>query len=413
MKLNINVAILFLFVSTFSYAQLKVNAELRPRFEYRHGYKTLFPENIDPAAFVSQRTRLNTSFKIEKLDFYLSIQDIRVWGDVAQLNNTDNNGFSLHESWAKIGLSDHTFLKVGRQEIIYDDSRFFGNVNWAQQGRSHDVAILKFKKDNFKLDIGVAFNQDEEALTETTLNTNTYKSFQYLWLHKDWEYFSGSFLFLNNGLQFIDDTNTDNNETRYSQTLGYHLKYNKEKFDLTGNLYYQFGNDILDNKLNAFLLGLEADYQMSNKTKLNLGIELQRGNDNGTITNGNNNAFTPLYGTNHKFNGFMDYFFVGNHANNIGLLDIHAKVNFKLHEKSNLHFALHNFSAAAEFTNKLLGNELDIVYSHKLQKYVSLKAGYSHLFVSEGIEFLKGNTDGNTNNWGWVMLTVKPTLFHK
>ena len=375
MKLNINFVILFLFVSTFSYSQLKVDAELRPRFEYRHGYKILFPDNTDPASFVTQRTRLNTSFKIEKLDFYLSVQDIRVWGDVPQLNSTDNNGFSLHEGWAKIGLSDHTSLKVGRQEIINDDSRFFGNVNWAQQGRSHDVAMFKYKKDNFKLDIGFAFNQDEEALTETTLNTNTYKNFQYAWLHKDWEHFSGSFLFLNNGLQFIDATDADNNETRYSQTLGSHLKYNKEKFNLTGNLYYQFGNDISDNKLSAYLLGLEAEYQISNKTKLNLGVELQSGNDNGTITNESNNSFTPFYGTNHKFNGLMDYFFVGNHTNNIGLLDIHAKVNFKLHEKSNLHVAFHNFSAAAEFTDKQLGNEIDIVYSHKLQKYVSLKAG--------------------------------------
>ena len=30
---------------------------------------------------------------------------------------------------------------------------------------------------------------------------------------------------------------------------------------------------------------------------------------------------------------------------------------------------------------------------------------------SEGMEVLKGNSDGNTNNWGWVMVTIKPTLF--
>ena len=33
------------------------------------------------------------------------------------------------------------------------------------------------------------------------------------------------------------------------------------------------------------------------------------------------------------------------------------------------------------------------------------------MFVSEGMEVLKANSDGNTNNWGWVMVTVKPTLF--
>ena len=73
-------------------AQLKIDTELRPRFEYRHGYKTLFPDNTDPAAFVSQRTRLNAGFKNEKLNFYLSLQDVRVWGDVPQLNSSDSNG---------------------------------------------------------------------------------------------------------------------------------------------------------------------------------------------------------------------------------------------------------------------------------------------------------------------------------
>ena len=32
-----------------------------------------------------------------------------------------------------------------------------------------------------------------------------------------------------------------------------------------------------------------------------------------------NNSFTPFYGTNHKFNGHMDYFYVGNHIGNVGL----------------------------------------------------------------------------------------------
>jgi len=411
MKPNKFLVYLFLLTMVTTYAQLKVDAEIRPRFEYRHGFKTLFPDNADPAAFVSQRTRLNAGFKIEKLDFYLSFQDVRVWGDVPQLNTADNNGFTVHQAWAQLSLSENFALKAGRQEIIYDDSRIFGNVGWAQQARSHDVAILKYTKDNIKMDFGFAFNQDGESLIGTTLTTNTYKAFQYAWLHKDWDNFSGSFLLLNNGLQYIDVFNSDNNETRYSQTVGTHLKFSREKFVLTGNLYYQFGNDRADNDLSAYLIGLEGAFKASDKTKLGLGIELQSGNDNGAPSNGDNNAFTPFYGTNHKFNGLMDYFYVGNHINNVGLLDIHANANFKLNAKSNLNVALHNFSAAADFSDKQFGNELDLVYSCKVQKYVTVKAGYSHLFESEGLEIIKGNTDGNTNNWGWVMLVIKPTLF--
>jgi hypothetical protein len=58
-----------------------------------------------------------------------------------------------------------------------------------------------------------------------------------------------------------------------------------------------------------------------------------------------------------------------------------------------------------------LGVELDIVYGYKLQKEIGILAGYSHLFASNGMEIIKNNTDGNTNNWGWVMLTINPVLF--
>ncbi|MFD2565949.1 alginate export family protein [Pseudotenacibaculum haliotis] len=397
-------------------AQVKVDAELRPRFEYRHGFKTLFPDNADPAAFISQRTRLKLNYKVEKYDFYISLQDIRVWGDVPQLVTADNSGLSIHQAWAKIRFDSNFALKIGRQEIIYDDSRFFGNVDWAQQARSHDVALLQYKKGAERFDIGFAFNQDNESLTGTTLTTpGTYKAFQYVWYHKDWSNFSASFLFLNNGLQFIDAANSDNNETRYSQTLGSHMKYGKKRLKFTGNFYYQFGSDVADNDLNAYLLGLDLSYKASDKTKLGLGIEIQSGNDNGAPSNGKNKAFSPFYGTNHKFNGLMDYFFVGNHFNNVGLQDIYVNSNFKLNAKSNLVIAYHNFSAQADLMNsnkKQLGSELDMVYSYKIQKDLFLKVGYSQLFPSEGMEILKGNTDGNTNNWGWVMLVVKPTIFN-
>ncbi|WP_025664351.1 alginate export family protein [Aquimarina megaterium] len=403
-----------LFITTIN-AQLKIDAEVRPRFEYRHGFKTLFPDDADPAAFVSQRTRLNAGYKMEKLNFYVSLQDVRVWGDVPQLNTADKNGFSVQQAWGEILFNPNISLKLGRQEIAYDDQRIFGNVGWAQQARSHDAALIRYNKDSFKFDLGFAFNQGEESLTETTLTTpNTYKSIQYAWLHKDWENFSGSFLFLNNGLQYTDATNSDNNETRYSQTVGTHLKYKKGKFGLTSNLYYQFGNDLGDNDLSAYLLGLEADYKVSEQWKIVLGGELQSGNDNGAPANGDNEAFTPFYGTNHKFNGLMDYFYVGNHIGNVGLIDLYLKANVKFNQKSTLNVAAHNFMAAADLPadeSKQLGTEIDLVYSYNLQKNVNIKAGYSHLFASDGMEILKNNFDGNTNNWGWVMVTIKPTLF--
>ena len=393
-------------------AQLTIDAELRPRFEYRHGFKTLIPDGTDAATFVSQRTRLNTKYIHDKLTFYVSVQDVRVWGDVPQLNTADKNGLALHQAWAAINLNPNFALKLGRQEIVYDDSRIFGNVGWAQQARSHDAALFRYNKNAFKLDVGFAYNQESEKVTGNLYTLPNYKAFQYAYLSKKWDNFYGSFLFLNNGLQFSDGINDD--EIRYSQTAGTHLKYKKNAFGLNANLYYQFGNDVNDNSLSAYLVALEASYKVSDKFTAILGFENQSGNKYGAPSDGDNKAFMPFYGTNHKFNGFMDYFYVGNHANNVGLLDIYAKAKFKLNANSSLYTAIHNFAAAEDINDtadKQLGTEVDLVYSYKLQKDIGFKVGYSHMFASDSMELLKGTTSDNTNNWGWIMVTVNPTLF--
>ena len=95
-----------------------------------------------------------------------------------------------------------------------------------------------------KFHLGAAYNQDVESLTGNVLTTNIDKSLQYIWLHKDWNKISASFLFLNNGLQYIDEINETKNDTRYSQTLGLHLKARVDKFNFSSNLYYQFGKDV-------------------------------------------------------------------------------------------------------------------------------------------------------------------------
>lgn len=414
MKKIISLLLIVLLSGTYAIAQVTIDAELRPRFEYRHGYSTLLPDNLDAATFVSQRTRLNGAYTDEKLSFYLSLQDIRVWGDVPQLNRSDRNGFGVHQAWGELKFSPEFTVKLGRQVLSYNDQRILGGVGWAQQARSHDIALLKYQKNTIQLHIGVGFNQDGESLTGTTLSTNTYKAMQYAWLNNQWNNLSVSVLILNNGMQYIDNINSADDETRYSQTLGTHLKYNKNNFGLMANLYYQTGKDLIDNDISAYLLGAEANFKVSPKWKLILGGELQSGNDNGSPSAGENKAFTPLYGTNHKFNGHMDYFYVGNHANNVGLLDLYLGTVVKTGDKTNFSARIHNFNAAANIANNVsnqLGTEADLVYTYNFSKAVNIQAGYSQLFASEGMEYLKGSFDDNINNWGWVMVTIKPTLF--
>lgn len=92
MKRIFTLVLLSLCLSSHLKAQeFTLDADIRPRFEYRHGFGSLFPDEGNPAAFVTQRSRLNLRFKDEKLSLYLSFQDVSTWGDTQQLSSSDNN----------------------------------------------------------------------------------------------------------------------------------------------------------------------------------------------------------------------------------------------------------------------------------------------------------------------------------
>lgn len=111
----------------------------------------------------------------------------------------------------------------------------------------------------------------------------------------------------------------------------------------------------------------------------------------------------------------MDYFYVGNHANSVGLNDYFGKLSFKIKEKSSLLIMGHYFSANAELidnADKYLGTEVDLVFGHQLFKDVKFNLGYSQMFAAESMSLIKGGiTSENTNNWAWAQLIIKPELF--
>ena len=97
-------------------AQFQLSGEFRPRTEYRHGYKSMFTEDDKAAFFTSQRTRINAAYSLDKLKLGLSLQDIRVWGDVPQQNNTSNQ-VMLSQGWAEYLFTKQFSMKIGRQEL--------------------------------------------------------------------------------------------------------------------------------------------------------------------------------------------------------------------------------------------------------------------------------------------------------
>lgn len=411
--------LLFLLPLTELAAQLKISAEFRPRTEYRHGYKTLVNESDEAASHVSQRTRLNLNYNSTKTNYQITLQDVRLWGDLPQLSTTSNQ-LMLQQGWAEYLFTNEFSLKIGRQELNYDDSRILGNVDWVQQARSHDLALLKYEK-SFKLHLGFAFNQAADKLINTNYDQlGNYKNMQFLWFNTKTENLRLSALFLNNGLQNKSADPTPIYKTVYNQTIGANSTYTLNSLTLSGAGYYTFGKDIEKRKLSAYDLSLEANYAFLTNFTAGIGWELLSGTsqlEKKANPNYTNQSFNPFYGTNHKFNGYMDYFYVGNHLNNVGLNDLFANIAYKK-GKFNIGVTPHLFSAANDVENpdalgtamdKFLGTEIDLFFGYKLLDNVQLSGGYSQMFGSNTLKVLNPKGDPNaSNNWAWMMISFKP-----
>ncbi|MGR3811102.1 alginate export family protein [Jiulongibacter sp. NS-SX5] len=401
-----------------AYGQFTLSAEVRPRTEFRNGFKTPTSDGFEPAVFTEQRSRLYVDYKQDKYQLKLAFQDVRFWGQTGQIFKSEPGATFLSEAWGQLQLSPKVGIKAGRQIISYDNQRFLGGLEWAQQGRRHDALLFKINDaaSKLKLDIGFAFNSDQDIAEPGFLQRpaanfysvgGNYKTMQYAWLHKDFEAGAFSLLALNDGRQNADSTMS------FKQTFGFIGSKNVGKVKLAADVYYQTG-ELSKRKVNALLAGVNATFK-TKATPITIGYEYISGKDDSdassTITN-----FSPDFGTNHAHNGFMDYFFVGPANGNVGVQDIYLKTKFKLGKGALLAHA-HEFLTGSEqltesggVIEKAMGTEIDLVYVQKIGKDVTLNLGFSQLFGTETLTTLRpGNS--KSNNWAWAMITFKPTLF--
>ena len=398
-------------------AQFTLSAEVRPRTEFRNGFKTPTTEANDPAFFTEQRSRLYMDYKEEKYKFRLTLQDVRLWGEIPQIFKQEDGNTFLSEAWGQYFVRNKFSIKAGRQIISYDNQRFLGGLEWAQQGRRHDALLLIFddSEKKTKFHAGFAFNSDDDIAEPANLQRpganfystgGNYKALQYGWFNKKFEKGSLSLLALNATTQNPDTTNSN------KQTLGIIGHTMAGKLKIGGDFYYQTGK-IGTNNVNAFLGGLYVSMK-TKATPLTLGIEYISGKDDDDTSTDITN-FSPDYGTNHAHNGFMDYFFVGPANGNVGVMDIYLKTKFKL-KKGALIVNAHEFmtgstqlDAEQRELGKSMGMELDLVYAVKLAPSVTFNLGFSQLFGTDTLIALRPGNQ-KSNNWAWTMITFKPTL---
>ncbi|MEO0469300.1 MAG: hypothetical protein AAF206_06765 [Bacteroidota bacterium] len=326
-------------------AQFTLSAEVRPRSEFRNGFKTPTTAANDPAFFTEQRSRLYFDYKNEKYAFRLSVQDVRIWGEVPQIFKQEDGNTFLSEAWGQYYVSKKASVKAGRQIISYDNQRILGGLEWAQQGRRHDALLFLYEDaaKKTKLHLGIAVNSDDDVAEPAFIQApgasfysvgGSYKNMQYAWFNQGFDKASLSLLALNTEWQNADSTSSAR------QTLGGIGSISLGKVVIGADGYLQTGKRGAAN-LSAFLAGVNVTLK-TKLTPIKLGVEYISGEDDNDPDAETVHNFTPDFGTNHAHNGFMDYFFVGPANGNVGVADIYLKTKFKL-KKGNLVANVHEF----------------------------------------------------------------------
>jgi len=416
----------------FVFGQFTINGEFRTRGEARHGFGKLPVADSEAAFFISQRSRITFGFTNDQFKSKLTLQNINVWGDDNIYNSTGSfgstKGVDVYESWIEMKTSQSSSVRIGRQELTYDDQRIISTRDWVQSGLTYDALVFKKQMSSWRFDLGLSLNNRSENNFGNDFHTdkNRIKTLNFAHFDKKLtEKLKITLIALGAGYQKEGTTST----IYMTGTYGSNLYYDFGNIALSPRFYYQNGKNKKGQEISAYFAGVDMSVSASEKLTITGGVDYFSGHD-ASITdpgyNAKDHTFDIMYGARYKFYGNMNHFvFSGEPMDDGGLSDLYLKFKYTLGAKGTLLLDYHFFRLTSNYAdptftsgfkalNKNLGSEVDIVYSHELFKGATIRTGFSFLIPSESLEILKGVGAGNSTHtyWGWIMLTIKPNFIN-
>lgn len=382
--------------------RVTAGGQIRPRFEYD---ARDFNKDTDPDDFTSLRTRVHFSvFVTDDIQAFIQLQDVRFFGEEADpLRDFDADNFDLHQGY--IDLKDlfrkPLSVRLGRQELSFDEERLIGNVDFTPQGQTFDGFRITYQPPSNQFDLFAMKINDGVARGITPIGNSQGDDVNFYGIYTNWKpakdhLVSGYFLWLEDEPGDID---------RF--TTGARLAGGSGPFNYRGEAYYQFGEAGLQD-LSAFLIGLRGTYSVRSiyKPAFTFWYDYISGDEN--LEDNEIKVFNTLFATNHRFYGFMDIFLnIPRDTGNRGLQDIVAKFFMVPHETTKLFVDFHQFLLAEndDFGENNLGQEIDLTLSYLFRKRIEITFGYSHFFIEEALENLRNQNDDA--DWAYVMVDVK------
>lgn len=404
---------LFVWVG-FSVAQdsaLWLGVELRPRMITDRGYKTPQAINENTLVYATQRTRINAQLNIDNVGCYVSLQDVRMFGDDDNFSGSGTYGntqsVSIHQAWTKINMSEKLAVKVGRQLFTYDDQRILSSRNWNDYQVTYDALRMEYHTTKSRVHLVLSYN----AESKSDLNYSDQKFKLLDFVH--YQYVTGDFSF--SGIALLSGNTLSDSTSRLfvRGTYGLNGVYHSDVSTLRTSVYYQHNLSEYGGEVAAWCFSVFVQQKLSSRWKVGLGFDFLSGDEN--PDDSQTSTFDILYGRRHGWYGYMDYF---SNTPQQGLQDFMMKVSFSPIRNLEAQLDGHYFTIDKKLYlndqeyNKNLGQELDLTVKWHFHQRAVLQCGYSVYNTSSTLKRIKEQDGTSIKQPGfmYVMVTVKPTF---
>ena len=399
-----------------------LDAQLMTRGELRAGgFKADSLDSERISHFALGRYRIIADYQRSWLNVRLTPQYSGIWGQ-------SGAGLNLYEGWVKMQTEKGLFVKIGRQELTYDDGRIIGNDDWTMTAPTHDVLKLGYDGESHKVHLLAAYNQNAENIDNGSIyysgGIQPYKIMQTLWYHYDTpkKMFGISLLGMNIGMQ---NTDQEHPTTYYQQLVGTYMAFHPKHWSLEGAFYYQMGKEEHGMAIDAFMASAKLNVKPSEKYNFFAGYDYLSGDKYfnvpptggiGLVFHDKVRGFNAIFGSHHQFYGAMDFFYLSNYVGGFtpGLQNLYFGGNIKPINGLSINAAYHYYAIATDLdyvNTKTLGHSVELSSSYAFNKIVSVSAGYTFMKGSETMELLNKVSEKRQLHWGWLMLTVSPRMF--
>lgn len=421
------------------------SGEVRGRYEYRDHFDFISPIFQN---YKTLRSRLGTMIDVgNDTKGFIQFQDFRFAGDFFPASGGDE--VDLHQAYFEVTrFKDTSFgFRLGRQELAFGDERIIGADDWSFFGNTFDAASFWWSAEKFRIDafwaqlvpawgapvgggVGGVVPDIDPNMTLTGANA----SIKYL---KDnmWDIYAFSLYDGDESFGEIPATPADNT---WLWTLGTRSKGEYGDFSYNAEFAFQFGKGLDDTSpwsiihnapgpgaaggaddVSAFAAAAGAAYTfpVDVAPQVRVGFAYATGDD---TLDGDYNAFTPLFPSEHDYYGTMDYFTLSN------LVNLRLGFGVTPHSSFNLGVDFHFFWLAKERgawyqpypgffsggfisqgfaagapgpTSSSAGNELDFAAKYTYSSNVSFKLGFSHFFAGSYLDDLMAPLEAEDSNW--------------